>query len=254
MYSYPCNVGRPAYLTDRKELLHPKRDHKDRTSERRANSRYHLSPAPEVEILCGEDGAPVRANLADLSRGGCYLGTDLDLPVETEVTITLKLSGDLVRAQARVVRAALGKGIALEFTSMAAEEFRVLECWLSSFVAKTWLAANRRRAQRVAIQIAVGVSGYNEEGARFTEETHTLVISSYGCLVTLSTPVKRGQRVVLSNLQTDNTAECIVAHYEARDTGQDVGLAFTGPNEHFWPISFPPADWSPHHPDAKQVP
>lgn len=180
--------------------------------------------------------------------------TDLDVPLDADVTVTLKLSGDLVRAHARVVRAALGKGVALEFTSMAAEEFRILECWLTSFVVKTWLAANRRRAQRVAIQIKVRVSGYADDGTRFTEDTHTLVISPYGCLVILSSPVKRGQRVVLSNPQTDETVECIVAHYEARDTAQEVGLALASPNERFWPISFPPADWSPHHPDAKQVP
>lgn len=232
--------------------MHPTSGRKTRNSERRANSRYQLSPAPEVEVLCGENGAPVRASLVDLSRGGCYLEADLELPLETEVTVTLKLSGDLVKARARVVRAALHKGLALEFTSMAAEEFRILECWLSSFVVKTWLAANRRRAQRVAIQIQVRVSGYKEADLRFTEETRTLVISAYGCLVILSTPVKRGQRVVLSNPHTDETVECIVAHYEARDTAQEVGLAFTSPNERFWPISFPPADWSPHHPDAKQ--
>jgi hypothetical protein len=231
--------------------LCPNSDRKNRNSERRVNSRYQLSPAPEVEILCGENGAPVRVNLGDLSRGGCYLATDLSFPLETEVTVTLKLSRDIVRAQARVVRATLSKGIALEFTSMAAEEFRILECWLSSFVVKRWLAANRRGAQRVVMQIGVRVSGYNEEGIRFTEDTRTLVISAYGCLVILSTPVKRGQRIVLSNLQTSGAVECIVAHYGARDRAQEVGLAFTSPNERFWSISFPPADWSPHHPDAK---
>lgn len=232
--------------------MHPTSNRKSRNSERRANSRYQLSPAPEVEILCGENGAPVRAGLGDLSRGGCYLETDLELPLEAEVTVRLRLSGDVVKAQARVVRAALHRGLALEFTSMAAEEFRTLECWLSSFVVKTWLAANRRRAQRVAIQIAVRVSGYSEAGTRFTEDTRTLVISAYGCLVVLSSPVKRGQRVVLANPHTEETVECIVAHYETREPAQEVGLAFTSPNERFWPISFPPADWSPHHPDAKQ--
>jgi len=101
------------------------------------------------------------------------------------------------------------------------------------------------------MQIGVRVSGYNEEGIRFTEDTRTLVISAYGCLAILSTPVKRGQRVVLSNPQTSRTVECIVAYYGARDTAQEVGLAFNSPNERFWSISFPPADWSPHHPDAK---
>jgi c-di-GMP-binding flagellar brake protein YcgR len=221
-------------------------------SERRSCTRYQLSPSPEVEILQGDDGTAIRASLGDISRGGCYLHTDFALPLEAEVTVILKLSGDLVRAQARVVRAALNKGLALEFTSMESEDFRILETWLSSVVVKKWLAANRRRAQRVAIQIAVSVSGYDEEGERFMEDTQTLVISAYGCLVTLSSPVKKGQRVVLSSPQTNRTSECIVARHEARGTSREVGLAFSVPNQQFWPISFPPSDWSPQHPDAKQ--
>jgi len=223
-----------------------------RNAERRANSRYQLSPPPEVEITCGGGATPIRAGLGDLSRGGCYLDTDLTLPLEAEVKVTLKLSGDLVRAQARVVRASLNKGVALEFTAMQPEEFRILESWLSSFVVKTWVAANRRRAQRVAIQIPVRISGYDDDGARFTEDTETLVISAYGCLVTLSNSVKRGQRVAVSNLQDNAAVECIVAHYEGRGSKREVGLAFTAPEQKFWPVDFPPADWSPHHPDAKR--
>jgi hypothetical protein len=166
----------------------------------------------------------------------------------TELTITLKKSDDYVRAQARVVRAFPNEGLALEFMSMEGDGFRILESWLSTFVAATWVAASRRRSQRAAMQVDVRVSGYDAEGARFTEDTQTDLISAFGGLVTLRTPVNRGQRLVLSNLQTKVTVECMVAHREA----MHVGLAFVGLNQPFWPVDFPPAEWSPRHPDAKQ--
>jgi hypothetical protein len=98
------------------------------------------------------------------------------------------------------------------------------------------------------MQIEVRVSGYNAEGARFTEDTHTDQISAFGGMVILRTPVNRGQRLVLTNRQTKVTVECMVAYRE----GMEVGLAFMVLNQPFWPVDFPPAEWSPRHPDAKQ--
>src|SRR5579863_8558914 len=187
-------------------------DRRNKQSERRANPRYRLSPPPEVEILRSDNGAPIQANFGDVSRGGCYVLTDCVLPLETEVTVTLKKGGDHVKAQARVVRAVPHGGLVLEFGSMEEEAFRLLESWLSVFVATTWAAANRRRSHRVAMQIEVRVSGYNREGARFTEDTHTVEISGYGCLLILRTVVNKGQRVVLTNLQSKKSVECMVAY------------------------------------------
>jgi hypothetical protein len=31
-----------------------------------------------------------------------------------------------------------------------------------------------------------------------------------------------------------------------------VGVEFPQPNPEFWGVSFPPEDWSPSHPDAKE--
>jgi PilZ domain len=219
--------------------------------ERRANPRYRLSAPPEVEILPSDNGNPINVKLLDISRGGCFVEMDHELPLDSEVAVTLKKGGDRIRALARVVRVGPRKGLALEFTSMEREEFQVLDNWLSRFVMATWMEANRRKAQRVAMQIKVNVSGYNSEGARFGEDTNTIVISAFGCLVSLHNPVKKGQRVVLSNAQTKRTTECLVASQEGKGTASNIGLAFTVPNQSFWPVDFPPADWSPRHPDAK---
>src|ERR1700687_5240168 len=97
------------------------------SSEHRASPRYRLSAPPEVEILTVTSGTPIKARLADLSLGGCYVETKSLLPLGTELTITLKKSGDHVRAQARVVRASPNQGLGLAFTSMGGEQFRILQ-------------------------------------------------------------------------------------------------------------------------------
>jgi len=149
-----------------------------------------------------------------------------------------------MKAQAQVVRPVPTQGLGMAFISMEGEAFQLLDSWLSIFVATTWVAAHRRRSQRISMQIKVRVSGYNPEGARFTENTHTVQISAFGGSVILKTPVNRGQRLVVFNLQTKVTVECMVAYHETKSTECIVGLAFTVLNQSFWPVEFPSADWS----------
>lgn len=217
-------------------------------SERRTSSRYRLSQPPEVEILHPESGTLFKARLVDLSRGGCYVETDCLLPLEAEITITLKRSGDEVKAQARIVRHLPNEGLALAFTSMEGDGFRILDSWLAIFIATTWVAANRRTTQRAAMQVEVKVSGYNTDGARFTEVTHTVETSAFGGSVILQTAVRVGQRLVLTNLKTKATVECMVAHRGTKSTAGQVGLAFVVANQEFWPIVFSPEDLSSHNP------
>jgi hypothetical protein len=225
-----------------------KPDRQRKNSDRRTTPRYRLSQPPEVEILLVESGMRVKAVLRDLSRGGCFVETNSSLTAGTELTVTLKKSGDQVRAQAQVVRVFPNEGLALAFTAIEGEGFRILDSWMSTFIATTWVEASRRKSQRVAMQIEVSVTGYNAEGVRFTEDTHTKEISALGGLVMLQTPVNRGQRIVLTNQQTKVAVECMVAYRE----GMEVGLAFIVLNQPFWPVYFPPAEWSPRHPDAKR--
>ena len=227
------------------------RDNSRKPSERRTSSRYVLTQPPEVEIFHPESGTALKARLCDLSRGGCHIETDYMLPLETEVTITLTKSGDEVKAQARIVRAIPNEGLGLAFTSMEGSGFRILDSWLATFIATSWVAANRRRAQRVAMQVQIRVSGYNGEGTRFSQDTNTVEISPTGCSVILQSPVRIGQRLVVTNLKTNVTVECMVAHHGPKEKASEVGLAFTVANQTFWPIVFPPADWSSHDPKTK---
>jgi len=225
----------------------PGRGHK--TAEHRTSPRYRLPSPPEVEILHAETGVPMHARLGDLSSGGCFVETEYQPDLGIELTITLKKSGDLLKARGQVVRISPGKGLALVFTYMGAEEFRILESWLSIFVATAWVESNRRGTERIAMQIEVRVSGYNSHGTRFTEDTRTIQISGFGCVVTLQTQVNRGKRLTLTNLGTKTTVECLVAHHVASGGAWQVGLAFIALNQPFWPVEFPPVEWS--HPDTK---
>ena len=234
-------------MSDRSNKSGPAR----KNSEHRTSPRYRLPSPPEVEILHAETRALVKAQLGDISSGGCFVETDYVPPLGTDLTITFKKGGDTLQATAQVVRVAPGKGLALVFTSMGAEEFRTLESWMSIYVATAWVETNRRGTHRLAMQIDVRVSGYTSQSARFTEDTQTIQISGFGCLVTLKTPVSRGKRVTLTNLQTKITVECMVAHHEASGTASQVGLAFISLNQPFWPVEFPPVDWS--HPDTLKI-
>jgi len=226
------------------------RDSQRKRSERRTSSRYQLSQPPEVEILHSE--TTIKARLGDLSRGGCYVEANCLLPEGTEITITLKKNGEHVTAQGRIVRSFPNMALALAFTSMDGDGFRILDGWLSAFVASRWVVANRRRAQRVAMGVEVRVSGYNLEGTRFTVDTNTVEISAFGGSLMLQTMVQPGQRLVLSNLKTETTVECMVVHCAEKGASKLVAFAFFDANQWFWPVIFPPVDWTSRKPEVER--
>ena len=166
--------------------------------------------------------------------------------------MTLKKGKNEIKADARVVRIVPQEGLAFAFTSIQGLEYRILDNWISGFITSSWVAERRKRSQHVAMQIKVRVSGYDSTGDQFTENTHTVDISALGGSVILSTPLEKEQRLVVSNLQTKVTVECLVVNTELRDSGWQVDFAFVEANQPYWPVVFPPADWSSRSPDAKR--
>jgi len=158
----------------------------------------------------------------------------------------------LFEARARVVYSRASKGMGLMFATIEPAQLRTLETWLAESRETSWLAANRRRSQRVLMAIPVRVSGQTGVGLPFEEETHTRAISAHGALILVSTQVYRGQRLTLSNVQTKAALECVVAHIDRHQSDRpQVGVEFMLPNPMFWHVAFPPKDWTPRHPDAK---
>ncbi len=221
-------------------------------ADRRIHPRYEFTAA--VEVIAAESGARIETRVRDLSQQGCYVDTSKPLPLGTVTNVRITKGTQLFKAHARVVYSRVGKGMGLVFTAIEPGERGTLATWLAESRETSWLAANRRRSQRVLMTIPVRVSGQNVLGSPFEEETQTRAISAHGALILISAQVYRGQRLTLSNVQTKAALECIVAHIDRRKGEHaQVGVEFTLPNPVFWHVAFPPKDWTPRHPDAKAL-
>src|SRR6267378_4116108 len=183
-------------------------------ADRRTHPRYEFVAA--VEVVAAEFGARIETRVRDLSQQGCYVDTNNALPLGTVTDVRITKGAQLFEARARVVYSRASKGMGLVFTAIELGQLRTLETWLVESRETSWLAANRRRSQRVLMPIPVRVSGQTGVASPFEEETHTRAISAHGALILVSTPVYRGQRLTLSNLQTKAALECVVAHIDRR--------------------------------------
>jgi hypothetical protein len=114
-------------------------------------------------------------------------------------------------------------------------------------------ATNKRRSQRLFLQVRVVVEWNRPKKSPFSEETHTIVVNAHGALVEMSASLDQGQIVTLRNLRTEEQSECAVKLVTPSGAGKfNTALEFTKPNPGFWHISFPPEDWSLRYPDAKR--
>jgi hypothetical protein len=93
---------------------------------------------------------------------------------------------------------------------------------------------DQRRAQRLPIYLPVQVYG-KLEGVPFSENTETINVSSCGGLVPISAGVVRAQKLILTNLQTDEDLTCRVARLIRSERGQVLaGLEFLQSTPGFW--------------------
>ena len=67
-----------------------------------------------------------------------------------------------------------------------------------------------RQGSRVHLAIPVFVYGSHEEGDPFQEVTDTLSVNAGGGLIGMVTPVKKGQKLLLVNLKTEERIQCSV--------------------------------------------
>src|SRR6266849_867504 len=150
-------------------------------ADRRTHPRYEFVAA--VEVVAAESGARIETRVRDLSQQGCYVDTNNALPLGTVTDVRIKKGAQLFEAHARVVYSRASKGMGLVFTAIEPERLRTLETWLAESRETSWLAANRRRSQRVLMTVPVRVSGQISVGLPFEEETHTRAISAHGALI-----------------------------------------------------------------------
>src|ERR1700738_140614 len=104
--------------------------------------------------------------------------------------------------------------------------------------------ANRRRSERVMLQVPVVVQVRTRDGKEVREETQTVVVNAHGGLLKLRIEVKAGQPILLINEKSKVQQGCRVVRVETSEAGHSaVAFEFDQPTPQFWPIVFPPADW-----------
>lgn len=211
-------------------------------SDRRGHRRHDVTA--QVEVVAEEPGLSVNARLGGLNHGGCYLRTESPLNAGAMLAITITKGPRSFQSRARVVCHNPREGMGVMFLDTAPEELAVLCGWLEESLERMWWSSERRRNQRVLIQVPVQITGHTGSGP-FIEETQTRKIGVDGCSVMLSQQVSKAQRLMLLNRRTRAVTECMVAHIMTLPDGRyEVAMAFLLPNEKFWPVVFPPSDRS----------
>ena len=104
--------------------------------------------------------------------------------------------------------------------------------------------ANRRRSERVMLQIRVKVVTETPERVPVEEETHTLVVNAHGGLLKLKLELLQGQPIVLVNPLNGMKQACRVVRIDQPSAEYfAVAFEFDQPAPKFWPVTFPPKDW-----------
>lgn len=102
---------------------------------------------------------------------------------------------------------------------------------------KTFSAArmDRRGTRRVSVHIPLFVYGHTPGGDPFYEETYTISVNGDGGLISMTSPVRPGQRLVVTNQGNDQTEQCVVVSVRAHATDRsNIALKFPAPTPHFW--------------------
>jgi hypothetical protein len=91
---------------------------------------------------------------------------------------------------------------------------------------------DRRMTSRIYVRIPLFIYGYTLGGDPFYEETYTIAVNGGGGLISMTSGVQSGQRLVVTNEGNDQTQECIVV--SVRPHGRHIAFKFPNPMPQFW--------------------
>jgi hypothetical protein len=112
----------------------------------------------------------------------------------------------------------------------------------------------RRRSQRIFLNVGVTIQGTGANGEPINEESRTLVVSAHGALLALQSPVALGQVLTVHHNKTEEELFCRVARIQQGNAEKtEIGIEFLQPSPRFWRVAFPPADWKPAELEAAQT-
>lgn len=101
-------------------------------------------------------------------------------------------------------------------------------------MAATRYLPEQRRAQRVPAAMPVLIYG-RSANEPFQEQTETIDVSTHGGLMPITVEVMKSQKLLLTNLLTNEELACRVARVVRTREGKILaGLEFLQPSEGFW--------------------
>jgi hypothetical protein len=116
-------------------------------------------------------------------------------------------------------------------------------------LASTPNPADRRRSERVVLQMRITVIAEDLERKKQQEEAQTQVVNAHGGLMKVKMELHVGQSMLLVNPKNKVEQTCRVVRVDDRAEGDfSVAFEFDKPNPKFWPIVFPPGDWNAPQP------
>jgi hypothetical protein len=102
---------------------------------------------------------------------------------------------------------------------------------------------DKRRAQRLPIAMPVLVYGY-VKGDPFAENSESINVSARGGLVAISAEVSCWEKVIVTNLQTDQDLKCRIVRLVKTPAGQILaGLEFPDVEPRFWRTGTTPLNY-----------
>jgi hypothetical protein len=103
---------------------------------------------------------------------------------------------------------------------------------------------DKRRSQRVVLQIAVLVKTRTPHNNADQVQARTLVVNAHGGLLEGPLMVVANQKITIVNPRTRAEVHCRVVRVERPSSMMaTVAFEFHEPTAQFWPITFPPEDW-----------
>ena len=107
-------------------------------TEKRANQRFSFFADAEITL---HDGTSVCTQIAEVSSGGCYMGTLVPIPVGTEFSLrisydmrTCELQGKVVYVHSGSGLGIFGMGVLIE--NLTADDRSVMDAWLYDLARK----------------------------------------------------------------------------------------------------------------------
>jgi hypothetical protein len=111
-------------------------------------------------------------------------------------------------------------------------------------------STNRRRSQRVGLQMPVTLEMEVERGKPLRIDAFTLIVNAHGGLLELGLPLRVGQKLsIIHPVSVARKTAKIVGLRRSQDSdGFLLAFEFDSPTPSFWPVEFPPEDWATMHP------